>query len=142
MATKHRPEAVEMTFGKWVETERERLGLTKTECATKAGVSVQRWAQIEYEAPTRKDEKPPRPTDKTCERVAVGLSLTLDEVLTAAGYSVETDAEEADVPRKFKAYYTGLPPEGKAAIDATLEAMWKAYKGQQTPGEAEERNRE
>jgi transcriptional regulator with XRE-family HTH domain len=73
-----------LTFGRWTKQERERKRMTKTECALRAGVSIQRWAQIEYDESNRRDNKPPRIERETVEWVARGLQVQVDEAMIRA----------------------------------------------------------
>jgi transcriptional regulator with XRE-family HTH domain len=81
------------SFGKWVESQREAKNLSKTICAKRAGMKVQRWAQIEYDESRRKDNSPPQPTRNTCAKIAAGLDLPLSIVLDAAGYVDQDDSD-------------------------------------------------
>ncbi len=72
-----------MTLGEWMKAEQEALGLTATECAARAGMSVQvwcRWANDER----RPDGTLKQPRMATVEAIARGLGKPVEEVVSVA----------------------------------------------------------
>jgi transcriptional regulator with XRE-family HTH domain len=72
-----------VTFGEWVKEQREARGLRPAECARRAGLSAQRWSNLEA--------KSKRPYRDTCVSVAKGLGMLLEDVMAAAGLTVRSD---------------------------------------------------
>jgi len=93
-----------MTFGQWVRDQRESRRMTKTECAQRAGISVQRWAQIEADESSSKAGGIPQPSRKTAERVALAFGIPLSAALEAAGY-------QPDLPSALF-----LPDDGRPTV--------------------------
>ena len=124
-----------LTFGEWVAQERELRKLTKTECAKRAGITPQRWAQIEYDLSNRSDGSPPQISRKSVEKVALGLGVPVSEALRAAGFMPDVVAEprlvyEREDVQELLSGYLGTPDEIKpASLAAVLALRDSAIKG-------------
>jgi transcriptional regulator with XRE-family HTH domain len=114
-----------ITFGEWVTAQRESRGLTKTECARRAGFSAQRWAQIEQATRRREDTAGvPRVHQTTAQRVAHALGVPVTEALRAAGYAnIQPPSEEPAVI----AYYNALPHDVQEDVLEMLRVLYRRY---------------
>lgn len=77
-------------FGAWTQAERQKQGLSMTECARRAGISVPRWKQIEVGQSRRKDGQASRPEEATVFKVADALELPRTAALEVAGYQMRS----------------------------------------------------
>ena len=117
--------------------------MTASECAARAGVSVQQWSRMEADEPKRKDGSLPVPTRPTVERVASILGLSLGEALlyAAGDYNKlvledrpspsQVDYEPAEDEAELLSFYRGIPPNLKPAVKASLKAIHDEIRRQQ-----------
>lgn len=85
------------TFGQWLREQRKAEDLRLTDCALRAGVSVQVWSDWEHDRSRRQSAKPTTFSDKTLEKMATGLGFDVSVVtFQARHYAVSASGKRVD----------------------------------------------
>jgi transcriptional regulator with XRE-family HTH domain len=97
-------------FGAWVKEQRGERGLA--EVARRAGMTSQQWQRLEKHSR--------HPQRETVEKVARGLGLPSEVVLSAAGYGVEGDERALRLGRRLDRVLQMLSPEVRDRVEEAL----------------------
>ena len=111
-----------LSFDEWVSEKRRVEKLTMTECAKRAGVSVQRWQQIEV-PPARKSEGFTQPRREVVSYVCNALGVPLSEGLAAAGYTSDMEITDSSI----QVYFENMKEEGREMLLDTARMLYKRY---------------
>jgi transcriptional regulator with XRE-family HTH domain len=97
-----------MLFGLWVKTYRESRRWTQTECAKRAGMSVQQWSNMEAKVSTIRMT--------TVTKVARGFEISESEVISLSRTTSAPVSVASDLVESFARIVQGLPPERREAF--------------------------
>lgn len=113
-----------MTLGEMMKRKRRALGLSATESAHKAGMSLGAWSNYETNRSRRKDGSFIRPRPETLRSIAFALDTPEEEIFAAA---YEADLSKENDLVEFSPLWRRIPvdkrPNAKEAIRQVLIAF-------------------
>lgn len=123
---------ISTSFGEWVQCTRLDRGLTKAECARRAGVSLQRWSEIETKRPRRTNHGSAGVQLGTAVQVARALDVPEREALVAAGHAeaertVNTSAANTTSEPSIVHYFNELPRDVQQDVLEIVRALYKRH---------------
>jgi len=83
-------------FGEWLQTHRERLGLTQQELAEKLGYTKNYISTLERAVPHSKSRSQSKPSESLVSKLAETFGVSLSEARLMAGYSPVTSELDSD----------------------------------------------
>jgi transcriptional regulator with XRE-family HTH domain len=114
-------------FGDWVRTTRLDRGLTKTECARRAGLSVQRWSEIESRRLRRANHASAGVQKATVLQVADALEVSRETALRAAGLSEHSTVTETHTQPNIVHYFNELPRDVQEDVLEMVRALSRRH---------------
>jgi transcriptional regulator with XRE-family HTH domain len=102
-------------FGNWLRQRREALGLSKAECARRAGLSAQRWSQLELRSE--------QPSGNSLHRVLRAIGSDGHEEV-----GLQMPPLNASLAPSFLALYNGLPNPVQTDVLEMVRALASSHK--------------